>query len=205
MTRWSSAIRILVLGAIALVAVLVVVEASRLPYFPTDVAGARAIQSFFPIPIVAAKWMMATANVPWCFSLFGLSAVIAWMIGGWRAALMAVPIFFGLWLFGIWLSPHVAQPRPSPDLITVVGHLKGYAFPSIFGLVYAATFGYVGILAAARLRGAMRVVIPVTVVVILIFGACARIVLGAHWPSDLWGAYLMGFLWIELFMALGVS
>jgi hypothetical protein len=35
----------------------------------------------------------------------------------------------------------------------VIGHPKGYAFPSIFGLVYAATFGYIGLLAAARLHG----------------------------------------------------
>jgi membrane-associated phospholipid phosphatase len=37
---------------------------------------------------------------------------------------------------------------------------------------------------------------------ILILGACARIVLGAHWPSDIWVSYLMALFWIELVMPL---
>jgi membrane-associated phospholipid phosphatase len=36
----------------------------------------------------------------------------------------------------------------------------------------------------------------------LTVGACARVVVGAHWPSDLWVAYLMGVFWIELLMPL---
>jgi hypothetical protein len=60
--------------------------------------------------------------------------------------------FFGLWLFGFWLSPMVARPRPSPGLIHVFGHPRGFAFPSIFGLLYAGTFSYSGLLALARLR-----------------------------------------------------
>lgn len=124
------------------------------------------------------------------------------MISGWRAALLAFPIFLGLWLFGLWLSPHVAQPRPSPELITVIGHPKGYSFPSISGLVYASTFGYLGLLAAVRLHGVGAILIPISAAAMLILGAWARIVLGAHWPSDLWASYLMGFLWVELLLPL---
>jgi membrane-associated phospholipid phosphatase len=96
----------------------------------------------------------------------------------------------------IWLSPLIAQPRPSPELIQVVGHPKGYAFPSIFGLVYAATFGYLWLLTGTQCRGTLRVFIPLVAVSLLLIGACARIVLGAHWPSDLWVAYLIGLFWI---------
>src|ERR1700692_4637187 len=112
------------------------------------------------------------------------------MISGWRAALLAIPIFFGLFLFGIWLSPHIAQPRPSPAVIRVIGNPRGYAFPSIFGIIYAATFGYIGVRAARRAARPWSIVIPILAVAVLLLGACARIVLGAHWPSDLWVAYL---------------
>ena len=192
----------LCLLALAVVIAILAFAASRIPYFPTDLAIARGLQSRAAMPVSAATWITATAGRPWSLVLLALTAVFAWVISGWRAALLAIPIFFGLLLFGIWLSPHVAQPRPSPELIKVIGNPKGYAFPSIFGLIYAATFGYIGLLAARRSRGASAIVIPILAAAALILGACARIVLGAHWPSDIWTAYLMGLFWIGLLMPL---
>jgi undecaprenyl-diphosphatase len=192
----------LCLLALAVVIAILASDASRIPYFPTDLAIARGLQSRAAMPVSAATWITATAGKPWWLVLLALTAVFAWVISGWRAALLAIPIFFGLLLFGIWLSPHVAQPRPSPELIKVIGNPKGYAFPSIFGLIYAATFGYIGLLAARRSRGASAIVIQILAAAALILGACARIVLGAHWPSDIWTAYLMGLFWIGLLMPL---
>jgi membrane-associated phospholipid phosphatase len=203
--RAYSLVSILWLLALAVAIALLTFAASRLPYFPTDVAIARAVQSRVPMAVWAATWITATAEKPWWIVLLALTAAVAWVINGWRAALLAIPIFFGLFLFGIWLSPHVAQPRPSPALIRVIGNPKGYAFPSIFGLIYAATFGYIGLLAARRSRRASAIVIPILAAGALILGACARIVLGAHWPSDIWGAYLMGLFWIALLMPLSAT
>ena len=187
---------------IAILDAVLIVAAARMPYFPTDLAIARTVQAMAPLPVSWAQWITATADTPWCFVLLGAAVVAGWLIGGWRAGAIAIAVFFGLWFFGIWLSPLVAQPRPAAALINVVGHPKGYAFPSIFGLVYAATFGYVGVLAGIRCRGAPRVALPMLAVTALGAGAAARIVLGAHWPSDLWVAYLMGLLWIGLLLHL---
>lgn len=191
--------------ALALVIALLTFAASRVPYFPTDVAIARGLQSLVPTSVSSAAWITATAEKPWWLVLLALTAAFAWMISGWRASMLAIPIFFGLFFFGIWLSPHVAQPRPSRAFIRVIGNPKGYAFPSIFGLIYAATFGYVGMLAARRSRGASAIVIPILAAAALILGACARILLGAHWPSDIWVAYLMGLFWIGLLMPLSAT
>lgn len=190
------------LAIVAVVDAVLIVAAARMPYFPTDLALARAVQSLAPLSVNASQWITATADTPRCFVLLALAVIAGWLLAGWRAGAIAILVFFGLWLFGIWLSPIVAQPRPSPTLITVVGHPKGFAFPSIFGLVYVATFGYVGTLAAIRGRGAARVIVPLVAAAALIIGAAARIVLGAHWPSDLWVAWLMGLFWIGLLMRL---
>jgi membrane-associated phospholipid phosphatase len=72
----------------------------------------------------------------------------------------------------------------------VVGHPKGYAFPSIFGLIYGATFGYAGALALVRSRGVARTALCVVALIFLVGGIDARVVLGAHWPSDLVASYL---------------
>lgn len=190
----------LILAAGVVACVLLTFAAARAPYFPGDLAVARAVQTALSGPTAWAVWITATADTPGCFILLALTIILAWAISGWRAALLSLPIFFGVWGLGIWLSPLVAQPRPSADLIHVVGHPKGYAFPSIFGLIYAATFGYIGLLAEVRLHGGLRVLIPALAVTALLIGAAARIVLGAHWPSDLWVAYVMGFVWIGLLM-----
>lgn len=148
----------LITGAAA--SALLCFAATRSPYFPTDIAIARAVQAVLAGPVGWARWITTSADKPTCFVLLILTIIFAWMISGWRAALLSLPIFFGLWGFGAWLSPLAAQPRPSADLIHVVGHPGGYAFPSTFGLIYVATFGYLGMLAAVRLRGALRVAIP---------------------------------------------
>jgi membrane-associated phospholipid phosphatase len=176
----------------------VILAAGRMPYFPGDVFLARATQAMVPMPTGLARWITATAEIPWCFVLLGLTIGVTWWLADWRAAAVAAPVFFGLWMLGMWLSVQVAQPRPSPDLIQVVGHPGGYAFPSIFGLIYAATFGYVGVIAAIRARGRLRVAILALALACLIIGAIARIDLGAHWPSDLWAAYLIALWWIMI-------
>jgi undecaprenyl-diphosphatase len=180
---------------------LLTLAEARMPYLPGDLALARGIQTLGAISNTLAQWITKTAETPWCIILLGLALLSAWAISGWRAALLA-SVFFGLWLFGIWLSPLIARPRPSPDLIGVVGRPRGFAFPSIFGLIYASTFGYIALLALARSRGTAAILISVACALILLVGASARIVLGAHWPSDLWVAYLIGAFWVELVLPL---
>jgi membrane-associated phospholipid phosphatase len=203
MRRWETILphwRVLVV--LAIVDAALILGSASLPDLPGDVALARLIQSVAPIPVGLAQWITATADKPGCFVLLGLTFFVAWLMSGWRAAMVSLAVFFGLWFFGIWLSPIAAQPRPSPDLINVVGHPKGYAFPSIFGLVYVATFGYLGILGASEYgtSTASGALMLVAAVVILAIGAIARIDLGAHWPSDLWVAYLIGLWWILLLL-----
>ncbi len=127
------------LVTLAVVDVVLAFAAARTPWFPGDPQIARAIQHFAPMAIPLAQTITASAMKPWCFLLLAATIAVAWTMCGWRAAAVAVAIFFGLWLLGIWLSPMVAQPRPTSELINVVGHPKGYAFPSIFGLIPVGT------------------------------------------------------------------
>jgi membrane-associated phospholipid phosphatase len=127
-----------------------------------------------------------------------ITVALSWIIAGWRAALLSLVSFGGMWMFGKFLGPAVGRPRPSAELIQVARQLSGYSFPSIFALTYASTVGFLALLFAVKTSGALRMVAVALCCVLLLVGWIARIALGAHWPSDVVLSYLIALLWASL-------
>jgi membrane-associated phospholipid phosphatase len=174
---------------------LFVSGASYLPYFPGDVAVTRFVQWITPVSTGWAQWISLTAKFPWSLVLLAITVGLSWWLAGWRAALLALASFAGMWIIGIWLGPLVARPRPSPNLVHVADKLSGYSFPSIFGLTYASTIGFLAVLFSRKASGQLRITVVTLCCLFLLVGWAARISLGAHWPSDVILSYLIGFLW----------
>ncbi|HEX9911470.1 MAG TPA: phosphatase PAP2 family protein, partial [Desulfatiglandales bacterium] len=145
-----------------------------------------------------AQWISSTAKFPWNLVLLALTVGFSWWLAGWRAALLAAASFAGMWVLGMWLGPLIARPRPSPNLVHVAEKLSGYSFPSIFGLTYASTIGFLAVLFARKASGVLRMTAVVVCCVLLLTGWAARISLGAHWPSDMIVSYLIALLWAAL-------
>jgi membrane-associated phospholipid phosphatase len=182
--RWR-----VIYGVLLLLAVAAAVAASRRAYFPGDVAAARAVQSLAGDGLGWAKAMTETARVPWNFALAAATAALAWLLGGRRAALLALVSFAALSLLAVPLQDLVARPRPSPALVRVAGSSSGYSFPSVFALTYGATVGFLMLLALRHQSARVRLVVP------LLGGALLAAELGAHWPSDVLFSYLLALLW----------
>ncbi|MCZ2111290.1 MAG: phosphatase PAP2 family protein [Dehalococcoidia bacterium] len=91
------------------------------------------------------------------------------------------------------LKSIVESPRPSVSLgVRVDGVFHGYGFPS--GHVYSDTLLY-GVIAAIAPAWLPRpLVLPARVIclAIIVLAGPARISVGAHWPSDTLGGYLLG-------------
>ena len=183
-------------------AVLLTVVARYSSYFPGDVAVTRFVQSIAPASTAWAQWISSTAKFPWNLVLLALTVGLSWKLGGWRAALLALASFAGMWLLGKWLGPLVARPRPSANIVHVVDKLSGYSFPSIFALTYASTIGFLVVLFARKAAGELRITAIVICCVLLLIGWASRIALGAHWPSDVILSYLIGLLWAYLLIRL---
>jgi len=60
-----------------------------------------------------------------------------------------------MWALGEWLSPAIARPWPSPEMVWMFRPLSGFSFPSLFALRYAATFGFLAVLATMRGSGVL--------------------------------------------------
>jgi membrane-associated phospholipid phosphatase len=188
--------------ALFIIAALLVLAAKYYFYFPGDVAVERSVQSLFPPDLNWAEGVSKTAEFPWVLLILLLIFFFSWILAGWRAALLSILSFVGMLAVGKWLGPIVARPRPSAILVHVFRPLSGYSFPSLFALRYAATFGFLVVLAAEKGTGGMRIVILTVCTAFMVVGWFARVALAAHWPSDVIISYYIGLLWAAFLIRL---
>lgn len=181
--------------ALFMIAVLGILATKYYPYFPGDVSVERWVQSQLPQNLKWAEGVSRTAEFPWILLILALVFALSWGLAGWRAALISVLSLGGMAALGYWLSPVIARPRPSPELVHMYRPLSGYSFPSQFALRYAATFGFLAVLAATRSSGGVRAILLIVCSVILILGWVVRVGLAGHWPSDVIISTYLGMLW----------
>lgn len=189
----------------AIVAVLctIVVSAAvaMTPYLPGDVALARAIQGLLP----ATGWVSAvvsTAYAPTKYFLMAIAVLGTWRLAGLRPAALVLAAVVLEQLCGEASKTLFDRPRPSRELIAVVGAPGGFSFPSTLLTLYSVTVGSLVFAALRMARGPVRHVIVTVGIVLLVVAALARVVPGAHWPSDVLGTYAICLSWLNLGFAL---
>jgi membrane-associated phospholipid phosphatase len=172
----------LVLAAVftALVGAAVFME----PYFAGDVRAARAVQSASPNPGWWATPVSRLAPAPAKYYVMAVALIASFVVAGWRGLVIFIA-FLALEQYGAestkaWFK----RPRPSRELIAVVGSPSGFTFPSTTITFFAVTFGTVGVLAALRKKAPFRWPIALVAFGMVALASVARVALGAHWPSD---------------------
>lgn len=180
----------------AAVTILIGVGVAMEPYFAGDVAVARAIQSVSPDPAWWATPISRLAPAPGKYYVMVITVVAAYFVGGIRG----LALLLGFLLLEQYGAEHTkawfARPRPSAELINVVGRPSGFSFPSTTITFFAVTFGTVGLLAAMRRKAPNRVPVMVLMFGMLAAGCLARLALGAHWPSDVFLTAAIVLTWI---------
>jgi membrane-associated phospholipid phosphatase len=169
---------------------------------PGDVAVARELQEQRPIDVVLLPLMVlvsAPGNDPWAETLFVGAVALLVLERRWAAAvLVALTVVADVLAATIKLV--VARPRPTPDLVEIYRQVSGYSFPSGHVVHYVVFYGVIGYLAwrtlpSSRpnpwLRRLLQIVLGVCCALVLLVGP-SRVFLGAHWPTDVLGGYLLG-------------
>ena len=173
-----------------------------------DAPIAQAIQS---INAPVLSWVLLhTSDLGWAPLDIVCVAVIAGALAALRLRLEAVLIVVSTLVageVGTLTKDVVQRARPTAGFVHLAGHLADFSFPSghvIFATVlFGTAFGIVWIVwSGSILRDAVLLLLAA---LILLMGP-SRIYMGEHWPTDVFGAYCLGGLWVagtlELLLAL---
>lgn len=168
------------------------------PYWPFDVALTRAIQSVewppFGLLLGAIGWI----GFPPQFPIFCVLVIAALCVARqWREALTLAITSAGAAALWYTSTRLIDRPRPDPALVRVAGELHGGSFPSGHVLTIVAIFGILIYMTYVRLRPSpLRALALVLLALPIVVIGVARIYAGQHWPSDVFGGYLLGGIWL---------
>jgi undecaprenyl-diphosphatase len=124
-----------------------------------------------------------------------------WRLAGTRAAAVVLAAIVLEQLLGEASKSLFARPRPSRELVAVMGNPSGFSFPSTFVTLYSVTVGSLVLAALRFASGAVRASVAAVGIVLLLVAGAARVVPGAHWPSDVLGTYAICLSWLNAGLA----
>jgi undecaprenyl-diphosphatase len=188
--RWAAAIFFVVLIIYGAVAVL----AHRYSYFNWDVTLARGIQAVSLPGFAALMTAVSLLGNGWIACPLVIVAGLALIRTGLRAqGVLCMSGVAAGWLVNSLTKLLIGRPRPSDELVHIVRAYQSDSFPSGHVVFFVDFFGFLFFLAYVLLKtGPLRRASLTVLGLLIVLVGISRVYLGAHWPSDVAGAYLAG-------------
>lgn len=183
---------------------ILTVLAKLYSYFPIDLIVTKTIQNY------QASWFdslmrfltfLGNANMEIAQTTFG--PLIFLILKQYKISLYLAISTVGAVIISETVKTIVSRVRPDPLLIHQVSHyIRNDSFPSGHVLFYLGFYGFLFYLVFTHLHKFLRAFLLSVLGLLIILIGPSRIYLGAHWFSDVLGAYLIGLLWLIIMVRL---
>lgn len=195
--RWAVVVSALALCLTVVATVRLTVEAAEHEAMAQDVAVATAVQRI-DLPGVAQvvtfmNWLGGA--IPFV-TLTALVAVGLAVQRRFAEMLVVAPVILSQPVN--WVLKQIAEsPRPTAEYVRITDPSHGFGFPSGHTMSLFILCGVIAYLAATQIGSRpLRYAIQALAVAAALAVGFSRIYSGAHWPSDVLGAYLWGAFYI---------
>ncbi len=120
----------------------------------------------------------------------GAAAVVLWLVGRRRQALLLAVGLVVLPFLQHGLKELVDRPRPTEDLVDLRAGFSSPSFPSGHVMSPAVLYGFLLYVSPrVALPRMLRVALPAWCAFMLAIAGPAQVYVGVHWPSDVVGGY----------------
>ena len=120
----------------------------------------------------------------------GAAAVVLWLVGRRRQALLLAVGLVVLPFLQHGLKELVDRPRPTQDLVDLRAGFSSPSFPSGHVMSPAVLYGFLLYVSPRiALPRMLRVALPAWCAFMLAIAGPAQVYVGVHWPSDVVGGY----------------
>ena len=132
--------------------------------------------------------------VPLFVGLIALATTLFWIVDLRLEAVMVVALSATSAILNALIKYIVGRPRPAPNLVDVMHSTSGSSFPSGHVMSYIAFWGLIFSFTLILFKGRhwWRTTLLIVSGLFVVLIGPSRIYLGAHWASDVLGAYLIG-------------
>ncbi|HTY39495.1 MAG TPA: phosphatase PAP2 family protein [Candidatus Paceibacterota bacterium] len=197
--------RELAVGLILMAIVSAIVLAalvSREPIMLTDVTISREIQEDVgrgPLPVMEFISLFGTPAVAAATVIFFAAGFAVLRHRREALFVLLTPLAS---LANVLIKLVVNRPRPTPAAVIVYEQLKDASFPSGHVVFYVVLFGFLAaiMIVQHRLPRFLRIIVGTVSLGLIVGVSVSRIYLGAHWLTDVIGGYLVGFVFLSVYL-----
>jgi len=181
-------------GIYALLALLVSTLATAFTPLPGEGALVDAFRALYPAGGLWDGLEGIVKDQMLCGALVLVVTFALYLVLPPREAVVPLAGVMGALAIEWVLKPLVQRPRPG-----IAGMLgaTGFSFPSGQALYYAAWLGAIAVVCSRRLRSSLvRKIVVAVLLAVAGLGGIARLAVGAHWFTDVAGAWLWATAWV---------
>ena len=140
--------------------------------------------------------------MPLSAGLVVLAAILFWILDLRLEAILIVVVSATSDILYSLIKLIVARPRPSASLVEIIQAASGQSFPSGHVMSYVAFWGLLFSFGVILFKGKhwWRTALLIISALFFVLVGPSRVYLGDHWASDVLGAYLLGGIWLAMFL-----